>query len=68
MVAFVAAAAPGALIAMFVNAALGRPRLAPLALVVWIAVSLAISAGLFRLAAAVFERRRENLGLTSQRS
>ena len=68
MMAFVAAAAAGAFIATVVSGALDRPGLAAVAIVVWIAVSLAISAALFRVAAAVFERRRENLGLASQRS
>jgi len=36
--------------------------------VVWIFVALGISLVLFRLAADIFDRRRENLGLTSQRS
>ena len=68
MLAFVAAAAPGTLLAMLAALALERPLLAPLALVVWIFVSLGISLVLFRLAADIFDRRRENLGLTSQRS
>ena len=49
-------------------ASTARRSLAPLALVVWIVVSLGISLVLFRLAADIFDRRRENLGLTSQRS
>jgi len=68
MLAFVAAAAPGTLLAMLIAFALERPLLAPLAVVVWIFVSLGISLVLFRLAADIFDRRRENLGLTSQRS
>jgi hypothetical protein len=68
MLAFVAAAAPGTLLAMLVAFALQRPLLAPLALVAWILVSVGISVILFRLAADIFDRRRENLGLTSQRS
>ena len=68
MLAFVAAAAPGTLLAMLVALALQRPLLAPLVVVVWIFVSLGISLILFRLAADIFDRRRENLGLTSQRS
>ena len=68
MLAFVAAAAPGTLLAMLAALALERPLLAPLALVVWIFVSLGISLVLFRLAGDIFDRRRENLGLTSQRS
>ena len=34
----------------------------------WILVALGISVVLFKLAADIFDRRRENLGLTSQRS
>jgi len=36
--------------------------------VVWTIVAAGISLVLFRLAADIFDRRRENLGLTSQRS
>ena len=68
MLAFVAAAAPGAVLALVVGRGLQRPLLAPLALVLWIVVSFGISLVLFRLAADIFDRRRENLGLTSQRS
>ena len=68
MLAFVAAAAPGTLLAMLVGVGLQRPILAPLAVVVWMVVALGISLVLFRLAADIFDRRRENLGLTSQRS
>jgi hypothetical protein len=46
---------------------LGRPALAPVALLLWTALCLGISLLLFRAAEAVFERRRENLGLTSAR-
>jgi hypothetical protein len=68
MLAFVAAAAPPAVLALVVGRGLQRPSLAPLALVLWIVVSLGISLVLFRLAADIFDRRRENLGLTSQRA
>jgi hypothetical protein len=68
MLSFVAAAAPGGLIAVLISKVLDRPALAPLGVLVWILISLAISAALFRVAAAVFDRRRENLGLTAQRS
>ena len=68
MLVFIAAAAPGVLLTMLVGVAMQRPVLAPLAIVVWIVVSLGISLVLFRLAADIFDRRRENLGLTSQRS
>ena len=68
MLTFVAAAAPGAVLALVVGRGLQRPLLAPLALVIWIFVSLGVSLVLFRLAADIFDRRRENLGLTSQRA
>jgi hypothetical protein len=68
MLTFVAAAAPGAVLTLVVGRGLQRPLLAPLALVLWILVSLGLSLVLFRLAADVFDRRRENLGLTSQRA
>jgi hypothetical protein len=67
MLCFVAAAAPGLLIALATARGLGRPALAPLALLLWMAVCFAISLGLFRTAEAVFDRRRENLGLKSAR-
>lgn len=65
MLAFLGAAAPGLGIALTAGVLLQRPALAPLALVAWTGVCLAISLLLFRAAAAVFERRRENLGLSS---
>jgi hypothetical protein len=68
MLTFVAAAAPGTVLALLVAQGLRRPILAPLAIAVWILVALAISLVLFKLAADIFDRRRENLGLTSQRS
>jgi hypothetical protein len=68
MLTFAAAAAPGAVLTLVVGRGLQRPHLAPLALVLWIFVSFGISLVLFRLAADVFDRRRENLGLTSQRA
>jgi hypothetical protein len=68
MLAFVAAAAPGAVLAMVVGVGMQRPRLAPVLIVVWTVVALGIGLLLFRVAADIFDRRRENLGLTSQRS
>ncbi len=68
MLALVAAAAPGTLLAMLVGFGLRRPALAPLVVGVWILMALGISLVLFKLAADIFDRRRENLGLTSQRS
>jgi hypothetical protein len=68
MLAFVAAAAPGTALAMVVGVGMQRPRLAPLLIVVWTVVALGIGLLLFRVAADIFDRRRENLGLASQRS
>jgi hypothetical protein len=67
MLGFLAAAAPGLAIALVASRAFDRPALAPLGLVIWTGVCLAISLGLFRAAEAVFERRRENLAMTSAR-
>jgi hypothetical protein len=67
MLCFLAATAPGMAIALVAAPAFGRPALAPLVLLIWTAVCFAISLGLFRAAEAVFDRRRENLGLTSSR-
>ena len=67
MLAFLAAAAPGTLlISLVVGVCSGRPGLAAVLLLVWTAICLGISLVLFRLA-ALFERRRENLGLTVAR-
>jgi hypothetical protein len=66
MLSFVLAAAAGGLIAAVTGTFSGRPALAPLAVAIWILVALVASAALFRVAAGVFERRRENLGLTSR--
>ena len=66
MLTFVAAAAPGLGTALVASRILNRPGLAPIALLVWTGICLAISLVLFRVARAVFERRRENLGLSSQ--
>jgi hypothetical protein len=67
MLAFIAAGAPGLGISMLVGRTLDRPALAPLALLPWVAIAFAISLALFQLAAALFERRKENLGMISQR-
>ena len=67
MLCFLAAGAPGMGIALVVARGLGRPALAPVALLLWTALCFGISFVLFRAAEAVFERRRENLGLTSAR-
>jgi hypothetical protein len=65
MLTFAAASAPGAVLVLVIGRGLQRPLLAPLALILWIFVSFGISLVLFRLAADIFNRRRENLGLTS---
>ena len=62
MLAFVAAAAPGTVLAMVVGVGMQRPRLAPVLIVVWTVVALGIGLLLFRVAADIFDRRRENLG------
>jgi hypothetical protein len=67
MLAFLAAAAPGLAIALVTSRGFGRPALAPVTLLLWTAVCFAVSFGLFRVADAIFDRRRENLGLTSAR-
>ena len=67
MLCFLAAAAPGMAISLVTSRGLDRPTLAPLVLLVWTGVCFAISLGLFRAADAVFDRRRENLGLTATR-
>jgi hypothetical protein len=66
MLAYVAGTAPGAGIVALAVSVLERPALAPAALLVWILVCLAISVWFFRFAADVFDRRRENLGLTAR--
>jgi hypothetical protein len=67
MLCVLAAAAPGMAIALVTSRGLDRPALAPLVLLVWTGLCFAISLGLFRVAEAVFDRRRENLGLTAAR-
>jgi hypothetical protein len=65
MLCFLAAAAPGMTIALVISRGFDRPTLALMVLLIWAGVCFAISLGLFRAAEAVFDRRRENLGLTS---
>jgi hypothetical protein len=67
MLAFIAAGAPGLGISLLVANTLDRPALAPVALLLWVAISLAISLALFQFAAALFDRRKENLAMISQR-
>jgi hypothetical protein len=61
--AFVIAGTPGLLLVLLATTGLERPMLAPALLLVWSAICAAVSAGLFTVAARVFERRRENLGM-----
>lgn len=68
MLTLLVATAPGALITILVRSVFDRPNLAPFAVIAWIAVATLLSLLLFKLAGDVFDRRRENLGLTSQRS
>ena len=68
MLTLLAAAAPGALLTILTRSVLDRPNLAPIAVTIWIAVAAVLSVLLFKIACGVFERRRENLLLTSQRS
>ena len=67
MLAFLAAGAPGLAVALIVGKGMERPGLASVVLLVWTAVCLAISLALFQLAAALFERRKENLGMIAAR-
>ena len=67
MLAFLAASLPGLLISLIVGASSGRPGLAAVLLLVWTAICQGISLVLFRAAAALFERRRENLMMTAAR-
>lgn len=61
------AGAPGLAAAFILPKMTDRPMLAPLVLAVWSVVCLGISAFGFRMAAAIFDQRKENLGMSSQR-
>ena len=65
MLAFAAAAAPPALLALLATAGFGRAALAPLFLLLWAGVALAIARVLFAGAARLFHRRRENLAMVA---
>jgi hypothetical protein len=67
MLCCLAAAAPGMAMTLITARGFDRPTLAPLVLLIWTAVCFAVSLGLFRAAEAVFDKRRENLGLTAAR-
>jgi hypothetical protein len=64
--AFLAAGAPCLLLVLLATRLVGRPGLAPLFLLVWTAVCAGAGALLFRVAAAVFDRRREALGMVAR--
>ena len=66
MLAIVAGAAPAALLTVLARSLFHRPSLAPVLIGAWIAVAAALSLLLFKLAAGVFEKRRETLALTSR--
>jgi hypothetical protein len=67
MLCCVGACAPGLAVAVVTAHVTGRSALAPVAVTVWMAVCAGVSFALFRAAEAVFDRRRENLALTSVR-
>jgi beta-lactamase regulating signal transducer with metallopeptidase domain len=61
--AFVISGGPCLLLVLLATTILERPVLAPLFLLVWLLICAGVSLLLFSAAAALFERRRENLGL-----
>jgi hypothetical protein len=63
LAAFTIAAVPCALLVLLATRALDRPSLAPLLLAGWCLVCWTLAWILFIPARAIFERRRENLGL-----
>ncbi len=62
---FLAAGLPGVLIAMVSILVLERPTVALILMIAWFGIAVVVSRWLFRPAAAVFDRRRENLGLVA---
>jgi hypothetical protein len=62
---FVAAGAPSVLLTLVATVILQRPALAPVLLLTWCAVVLVVSRALFRAAAALFDKRRENLAMVA---
>ena len=60
---FAASLVPAFFIVMVTTSFLGRPALAPVALLAWCGLTLIASRILFIGAAAIFDKRRENLGL-----
>jgi hypothetical protein len=62
---FAASVAPCVFLVVLARSILGRPGLAPVFLLVWLALCAGASAVLFRAAVAIFEKRRENLGFVA---
>jgi hypothetical protein len=62
LLTFAVAGAPSIFLALLAIV-LGRPILAPVLIVVWCGIALAISRALFHAAAVIFDKRRENLAL-----
>jgi hypothetical protein len=60
---FALAAVPSVLLALTAIALLKRPALTPVLLGAWCGVTFILSRLMFTIVAAVFERRRENLGM-----
>ena len=63
MLIFLVAGAPPLLLALGVSRGLERPFLTPFVLLLWIVICAGLSVPLFKAAAALFDRRRENLAL-----
>jgi hypothetical protein len=61
--ATIGAGVPCALLVLLATRGVGRALLAPVFLIVWLGLCLAAALLLFRMAAAVFDRRRENLAM-----
>lgn len=64
MMAFAAAGVPCALLVLFATSILGQPALAPVFLLIWLSMCVALAAGLFVPVRKLFARRRENLAIT----
>jgi len=63
-----AATGPCVLIVLLATKVVGETSLAPAFLLVWIAICVAVDIPLFRVAAAVFDRRKENLAMLERSS
>jgi hypothetical protein len=62
-VAFLASGVPCALLVLLATRVLQRPVLAPLFLLAWLGLTIAIAAALFVPVRKLFAARRENLGM-----